>query len=283
MWGESPGRLVTTCKIVKDGTTPLCATPARYTRRAKMAPVKEKRRDPRVPLVLRVEYPGSREAVRDATENLSAGGLFIRTDRDLKEGERVPLQVGFPGLLEPFEVEVEVVRHRAPSVSGPAGVAVKIPVDRVDDRHKLARLAETARSAFGSLQRAYRVLVVEDNARVVEMYEYALRKLKAGSAAVDVAVEYATNGHDALRRLEEAPRIDLVMADLYMPVMDGFALVERMKADPTLAHVPILVISAGAADARQRALDLGIDVYLQKPVQFADIISTVRTLLKIRA
>jgi uncharacterized protein (TIGR02266 family) len=242
----------------------------------------EKRRDPRVPLVLRVEYPGNPQAVRDATENLSAGGLFIRTDRDLAEGDRLPMQFGFPGLLEPFEVEVEVVRRRPASATSPAGVAVKIPADRTDDRHKLARLAETARTSYGSPARAFRVLVVEDNTHVVEMYEYALRKLRSPSAGVDVIVEYAANGHDALRRLGESPKIDLVMADLYMPVLDGFALVERMKADSALASMPILVISAGGSDARSRALELGVDVYLQKPVQFADIMNTVRTLLRIR-
>ena len=246
-----------------------------------MADAKDKRRDPRVPLVLRVEYPGSQQAVRDATENLSAGGLFIRTDRDLREGQRLPLHVSFPGLLAPIEVEVEVVRRREAGPTGPAGVAVKVPLDRVDERHKLARLAETARTDIGALRRAYRVLVVEDNDHVVEMYEYALRKLKAGSGGLDVAVEYATNGHDALRRLGEQPRIDLVMADLYMPVMDGFALIERMKADPALLDTPVLVISAGGPDARERALALGADVYLQKPVQFGDIISTVRTLLRV--
>lgn len=243
---------------------------------------KEKRRDPRVPLVLRVEYPGTQAAVRDATENLSAGGLFIRTDRDLKEGDRLPLHVGFPGLLATFEVEVEVVRRRPPGKDGPAGVAVKIPLDRIDDRHKLARLAETARSAYGAPRRSFRVLVVEDNPHVVEMYEYALKKLRSGGGPVDVVVEYAANGHDALRRLHEPPRCDLVMADLYMPVMDGFALVERIRADPALMELPIVAISAGAADARARALDLGVDVYLQKPVQFADIIGTVRTLLRIK-
>ncbi len=246
-----------------------------------MTDEREKRRDPRVPLVLRVEYPGTHQAVRDATENLSAGGLFIRTDRDLKAGQRVPLLVGFPGLLERFEVEVEVVRRREGGPDGPPGVAVKIPFDRVDDRHKLARLAETARSGFGGPKRAFRVLVVEDNDHVVEMYEYALRKLRTGGGGLDVAVEYAGNGHDALRRLAEPPHVDLVMADLYMPVLDGFVLVERMKADPALMETPILVISAGGADARSRALALGVDVYLQKPVQFGDIISTVRTLLRI--
>jgi uncharacterized protein (TIGR02266 family) len=245
-----------------------------------MAHDSEKRRDPRVPLVLRVEYPGSRAAMRDVTENLSVGGLFIRTDRDLAPGARVPLQISFPGLLPPLEVEVEVVRRRPATSGDPAGVAVKIPLDRVDDRHKLANIVETARSPVAtSVPRSYRVLVVEDNPHVVEMYEYALRKLKSGDTALKV--EYAGNGHDALERLGEPPRIDLVMADLYMPVMDGFTLVERMRGDPALMEIPILVISAGAADARARALDLGVDVYLQKPVQFADIISTVRTLLRI--
>jgi CheY-like chemotaxis protein len=157
-----------------------------------------------------------------------------------------------------------------------------VPPDRTDERHKLARLAETARTGLGAARRVYRVLVVEDNDHVVEMYDYALRKLKAGTDGADVLVEYAANGHDALRRLGEHPRIDLVMADLYMPVMDGFALVERMKADPALLETPVLVISAGGPDARERALALGADVYLQKPVQFADIIGTVRTLLRVR-
>ena len=209
---------------------------------------KEKRRDPRVPLVLRVDYPGLPQAVRDATENLSAGGLFIRTDRSLTVGQRVPLVVSFPGLLDPVEVEAEVVRLRF----DPAA------------------------------RRSYRVLVVEDNPHVVEMYEYALKKLRKDEGAVRVAVEYAAEGHQALCRLAEPPKPDLVMLDLYMPVMDGFTLVERMRQDPSLADLPVLVISAGGPDARVRAIELGVDVFLEKPVQFADIMSTVRTLLRIK-
>ena len=245
-----------------------------------MAQNGDKRRDPRVPLVLRVEYPGQ-DAVRDVTENLSAGGLFIRTAREIPVGARVPLQIGFPGLLAPLEVEVEVVRRQAAKSDEPAGVAVKVPVDRTDDRHKLARLVETARSPAARTKRSFRILVVEDNPHVVEMYEYALRKLASHGEGVSVTVEYAGNGHDALARLAQPPRVDLVMADLYMPVMDGFQLIERMRARPEIARIPILVISAGAADAKARALDLGVDFYLQKPVKFADVIATVGTLLRI--
>jgi uncharacterized protein (TIGR02266 family) len=245
-----------------------------------MAQNGDKRRDPRVPLVLRVEYPGM-DAVRDVTENLSAGGLFIRTSRDIPVGTRLPLQIGFPGLLSPLEVEVEVVRRQAAQGDVPASVAVKIPVDRVDDRHKLARIVETARAPVGKTKRNFRILVVEDNPHVVEMYQYALRKLAAQGEGVSVTVEYAGNGHDALARLVQPPRVDLVMADLYMPVMDGFQLIERLRAKPEIAGIPILVISAGTADAKARALDLGVDFYLQKPVKFADVIATVATLLRI--
>jgi uncharacterized protein (TIGR02266 family) len=233
--------------------------------------------------VLRVDYPGEQTRVRDVTENLSAGGLFIRTDRTLADGERVPLQISFPTLLDPVEIEVEVVRSRTGGDAGPAGVAVKVPIDRTDDRHKLASLAEIARTGLGKVKRSYRVLVVEDNPHVIEMYEYALRKLRAPDGSTEIGIEYGSNGHEALVRLKRLPKIDLVMADLYMPVMDGFTLVERMKADPALLEIPTVIISAGGPDARARAESLGIDVYLQKPVQFVDVISTVRTLLKLKS
>lgn len=242
----------------------------------------DKRRDPRVPLVLRVDYPGEATRVRDVTENLSAGGLFIRTDRTLEAGERVPLQISFPSLLDPVEIEVEVVRGRPAGEAGPAGVAVKVPIDRIDDRHKLASLAEVGRTGIGAARRTFRVLVVEDNPHVIEMYEYALRKLRAPDGSAEIGIEYGANGHEALVRLGRRPRIDLVLADLYMPVMDGFTLVERMKADPALLEIPTMVISAGGPDARARAESLGVDVYLQKPVQLADVITTVRTLLKLQ-
>ncbi len=250
----------------------------------------EKRSDPRVPLVLRVEYPGHERGVRDATENLSAGGLFVRTDRPLSPGERLPLQISFPGLLDPVVVEVEVVRVRRAGPDGPAGVAVQVPGDRLEDRQALARLTEVVGAGApreggptpGVRPRTFRILVVEDNHHVVEMYEYALRKLRTAAGGAAVEVDFAQNGHEALGALARR-RADLVMADLYMPVMDGFTLVERLRADPALAGLPIMVISAGGEEARQRALELGVDVYLQKPVQFTDIIGTVRALLHLTA
>jgi len=240
----------------------------------------EKRRDPRVPLILRIDYPAAPDVVRDVTENLSAGGLFIRSDRLLSAGERVPLQLSFPSLLEPFEIEVEVVWRREPGPGGAGGVAVRIPEGRGADRAQLTALVQRWTSPQPAA-RSYRVLVVEDNPQVVETYAWALERLKSPAGLVDVAVEYAPHGQAALTRLSRAPRVDLVITDLFMPVMDGFTLVERIRSDPALGEMPIVVVSAGGPMARERASRLGIDVFLYKPVPFAAILNTVRALLRI--
>src|SRR5512138_2823500 len=80
-------------------------------------------------------------AALDYTENLSAAGLFIRTEREFDLGDRVTLVVSFPQLLEPVELQVEVTRKRPAAVGSPGGVAVPVPDDRADDRARLADIA----------------------------------------------------------------------------------------------------------------------------------------------
>lgn len=232
-----------------------------------------------MPLVLRVDYPGQPALVRDATENLSAGGFFVRTERDLEHGQRLPMVISFPGLLDPLEIEVEVVRLRANPAEGPPGAAVRVVGDA--DRGRLAQLLEGAMRPAPPERRAFVVLVVEDNPHVLEMYEYALQRLRQRTGP-KVTVQYAANGHEALERLAEPPRPDLVISDLFMPVMDGFELVARMREDRALVDLPVLMISAGGTEHRAKAIEAGVDVYLQKPVQFSDVMSTVRMLLNIR-
>jgi uncharacterized protein (TIGR02266 family) len=243
-----------------------------------MDEISEKRRDTRVPLLLRIDYPGA-PGYRDVTENLSAGGLFIRTDRSLPVGAHVPLVLSFPGLLEPLELDVEVAWARGPEGDVPAGVAVRIPAGDEAARQRLRALASAA-SDPRPPRRTYRILLVEDNPLIVTMYDAAMRKLGAADGTIDVAVDHARDGVEALARLQLKPRVDLVIADLYMPVMDGFTLVERLRADPDVMTTPVLAISAGGAEARARAMDLGVDVYLPKPVKFSEIVGTVRALLR---
>jgi CheY-like chemotaxis protein len=128
----------------------------------------------------------------------------------------------------------------------------------------------------------FRVLIVEDNPHIIEMYSYVLKKLAAGDLGgkVPFEVHFAPDGHHALTQLAEK-RFSLVMTDLYMPVLDGFGLVTRIRQDPKLKSIPVVVISAGGRDAQERALQLGVEVYLRKPVRFADVLETVKKLLNI--
>lgn len=240
---------------------------------------RDRRAHPRFPLVLAVEYPDSAPRIRDQTENLSAGGLFIRTERHFEPGDRVTLLVSFPNVLEPVEIQVEVRRVRPADGAQPGGVAVWVPPDREEDRRKLEELTRAAAAAAEARRGAYRVLLVEDNSLVAAMYTSALRRLSTAEGFPGIAVEVARDGHEAFARLLATPPVDLVVTDIYMPVMSGFALVEKIRAEERLRAMPVVVISSGAAEERERLARLGVNFLLQKPVKYQDIVAAVRQLL----
>jgi uncharacterized protein (TIGR02266 family) len=241
--------------------------------------IDEKRAHPRFPLILAVDYPGGAAALRDYTENLSAGGLFVRTARDFRVGDVVSLVVSFPELLEPVELVTEVVWIRPEGKGGPQGVALWVPPERVHERGKLAELARAAGEAAAQGHPAYRVLLVEDNSLVAAMYTSALRRLSSTSGLAGFSIEVANDGSEALHRLRGRPPIDLVITDVYMPLMTGYALLEEMRADSRLVRIPVIVISGCGDSERERLTELGANFFLQKPVRHQDIVATVRTLL----
>jgi uncharacterized protein (TIGR02266 family) len=238
--------------------------------------VEERRRHPRYPLVLAVHWPGHGE-IPDHTENLSAGGLFIRTERKLAAGQRVPVELSFPGLLERVRLTVRVVRHRDAGPDGPQGVGVVVD-GAPEESRRLEALSRAAANA-GHGGRPYRVLLVEDNALVATMYTSALKRLSTKEGMAGMSVEAASDGRRALERLRAQPPVDLVITDVYMPVMDGLKLLETIRGDAQLAQLPVIVISSGTGDEDQRAARLGAQFFLRKPVKYQDIVATVRTLL----
>lgn len=128
----------------------------------------------------------------------------------------------------------------------------------------------------------FRVLIVEDNPHIIEMYSYALKKLATGALGkkVPLQVQFAPDGFAALQQLRES-RFNLVLTDLYMPVMDGFALIDKIRREEGLKAIPVIAISAGGREAEDRAKELGVDIYLHKPVKFVDVLETVKQLLHI--
>lgn len=76
----------------------------------------------------------------------------------------------------------------------------------------------------------------------------------------------ASNGQSALARLLEHKKIGLVVSDWYMPEMDGLALLRAIKANPALAHIPVLMITAeGQRDNVIDAMQSGAAGYIVKP------------------
>jgi uncharacterized protein (TIGR02266 family) len=237
----------------------------------------ERRAHPRFPLILAVQYQGA-ENVLDYTEDLSAGGLFICTEREFEVGERVSLVVSFPQLLEPVELVVEVLRRRGPSEGAAAGVAVRVPDDRPDDRRRLAELSQQLAGDHPD-QPVHRVLLVEDNALVASMYSAALRRLSETEDLSGLAIEVASDGSAALQRLLRPPRVDVLVTDVFMPVLSGISLVEKIRADPLLADLPVVVITSGGERERDRVQQLGVSFFLRKPVSYQELAGAVRSLL----
>jgi chemosensory pili system protein ChpA (sensor histidine kinase/response regulator) len=75
-----------------------------------------------------------------------------------------------------------------------------------------------------------------------------------------------------------------MLLDIEMPRMDGYELATHMKADPRLRNVPIIMITSRSGDKhRQRAFDLGVDRYLGKPYQEAELLAQISEVLELRA
>ena len=90
----------------------------------------------------------------------------------------------------------------------------------------------------------------------------------------------AHDGIEALRKIrEEKP--DLVLLDVMMPEMDGWTVLERIRADEETADLPVIMLTALAQDADiEKGTLLGCDVYITKPFEPTDLINAVRRMLE---
>jgi CheY-like chemotaxis protein len=113
------------------------------------------------------------------------------------------------------------------------------------------------------------VLIVEDDEDLRENLALLL-------ALKGYQVETAHHGQHALERIEELGPPCLIILDLMMPVMDGWQLRARLLTDPTLASVPVVLLS-GVADVNRAAKALCAVDHLKKPVDFGKLYHIVRT------
>lgn len=107
-------------------------------------------------------------------------------------------------------------------------------------------------------RRAPKVLVVDDQFTIRELQRSILE-------AAGYRVVAAGDGLEASERLASDGEIDMVVTDIEMPVMDGFELLSRIRADPAHTALPVVVVSSrGSEEDRRRGLDAGADAYIGK-------------------
>jgi len=131
----------------------------------------------------------------------------------------------------------------------------------LDPNHLLKAPAEAAamdRPEETSEQPAAQVLVVDD--------QFSARELQRSILEVaGYRVEVARDGREALRRIAEMPHLDLVLTDVQMPEMDGFELLEAIRADEERASLPVVIVTTLSDEAsRKRGAEVGADAYVVK-------------------
>jgi two-component system chemotaxis response regulator CheY len=118
-----------------------------------------------------------------------------------------------------------------------------------------------------------RALVVDDSLQLRRSVMYALQRLD------DVVCVEASDGAEALKKFQSG-NFDIVLTDINMPVLDGLKLTSHIRSGAQNRNVPIVIITTEAAlEDRERALRLGANAYLVKPVQAQEVLDTVKALL----
>ncbi|MCB2211085.1 response regulator [bacterium] len=120
-----------------------------------------------------------------------------------------------------------------------------------------------------------RILVAEDELDTREVLGQMLE-------ALGYEAQLAENGKDAFEAVTSRPP-DLVLSDVMMPVMDGFELCQRIKANPDTRLVPVVLLTGlGGVEDRVRGIDSGADDFISKPFQLSELAARIRSLLRLK-
>jgi len=119
------------------------------------------------------------------------------------------------------------------------------------------------------------ILVVDDMPENLEVIGALLQPF--------YAVRLAQSGEQALRAAREAPVPDLILLDIMMPEMDGYAVLARLRTSPETSAIPVIFVTAMSDDEdEQRGLDLGVADYMHKPMRPAILLARVRNQLELK-
>lgn len=200
-------------------------------------------------------------------DNITTGtGIGLALSKELAEMVGGSLHLDSQvGRRTTFRIRIPArpLDHIAPSLASPPFTEGLTPT-----------LANATTVPFSSADRELKVLIVED--------QPDLRRFIRSILSGHFQVEEAEHGREGLERaVQEMP--DLVVSDVMMPIMDGFELTQRLKADERTSHIPVVLLTAKSAlESRLEGLSQGADAYLEKPFHSQELLLRIQQLIKLR-
>lgn len=135
--------------------------------------------------------------------------------------------------------------------------------------------AEKDHKVSDSTPTSPRILVVDDDYELLKLVTMLLKRIGAQTIQ-------AKDGYYALEVMNADPPPDLVILDLMLPDIDGFEVLRRIRSQPHLGHIPVLILSAKAdPNSIRYGLDNGADGYVTKPYIANSLIDRVKLLLSV--
>jgi CheY-like chemotaxis protein len=228
------------------------------------------------PVRLVVDYENAADFLDDYAEHLIHLEGFVQTERLVPAGTQVQLGLTFPGLIEPIVVDGVVAAQADPEstwthvqllASATARLATIVERIHARDRRVVVPVA--------------RVLIAEDNAHICELVKNGLTTATRRELR-DMAFEFNTalDGGAALELLKHE-QFDAAIVDIYLPVLDGGALIRQIRTTLGLPRMPVIALSGGGEAARNAALRAGASTFLDKPIRLRSIVETLRQLITV--
>lgn len=136
------------------------------------------------------------------------------------------------------------------------------------------RMQETSARAVETEPSDICILIVEDTKD--------MQSFIAGNIGKEYSVLCADNGVEALKVLDEQS-VDIILSDLYMPLMDGFELLDKVRSDERVSHIPFILLTAqDSLSSKIKSLEYGADAYIEKPFSLEHVRATVNNLISRR-
>ncbi len=119
------------------------------------------------------------------------------------------------------------------------------------------------------------ILAIDDDPIILDIYGAILNDL------YDVTL--AVSGEEALSMLDLNPKIDLILLDIMMPGMNGYDVCAKIRANPKLAHVKVILVSAKSlVEERLQGYEIGADDYITKPFEEEELLAKIKVFLRLK-